>query len=215
MKVVKRRLGFTLVAAVILVTSQAHAAKAKSMQISLVQAYNGCGGFPGFDTNHAPPMAMAACTVRPTSGNNFGGNPGGNIDALSFGPLGVFTLRFDATGNDIKISWAAKDVLNYGGPFTGTLRATIKFTLTANACGPDFTTPCTAAIPPYLDFPFDIACDGGICKGKTTFNTFWTNVPFFKPALINGGQATTFEIRDVAITDRDNDVAFYQGILIR
>src|SRR5690348_2429937 len=102
--------------AIALTTGTAEAApKARSMQVSMVQAYN-----MGFGCNlplyHRPPNSYPACPPFPLSGRN------PTSDAIAFGPVGVFNLRLDAASKDVKVSWFAKDVLDFGLPMTGTLR---------------------------------------------------------------------------------------------
>lgn len=190
-----------------LATGAAEAApKARSMQVSMLQAY-----YPGVGCNlalaHRPPYAYPACPPIPMSGYDT------TSDAISFGSVGVFNLRFDATSKDVKISWFAKDVLDFGRPLTGPLRVSFDVSLTGNKCNqPDFSTPCTVL---WRTVVFDIACDAGICKGKTTLNAEMKKRGH--PDLIVAKSDTRLEIQNVSVLDFDfsSDVAFYQGLLVR
>lgn len=191
--------------AMALATGAAEAApKARSMQVSMLQAYHPGGGcsLPLF---HRPPFSYPACPPSPMSARDVTG------DAISFGPVGVFNLRLDATGKDVKVSYFAKDVLDFGRPLTGPLRVSLDVNLTANQCGyPDYTTPCTVV---WRTVTFEIACDSGICKGKTTLNTEMRKRGY--PDLIVPKSDTRLEIQNVSVIDFDGDVAFYQGLLVR
>jgi hypothetical protein len=172
----------------------------------MLQAY-----YPGAGCNltlfHRPPYSYPACPPIPMSGRDT------SLDAISFGSVGVFNLRLDAASKDVKVSWFAKDVLNFGLPLTGNLRVSLDVSLTGNKCNPpDYGSFCTVM---WRAIVFDIACDAGICKGKTTLNTEMRKRGF--PDLIVPRSDTRLEIQNVSVVDTDfqGDVAFHQGLLVR
>jgi hypothetical protein len=204
-KVTTRALGVAMLA-MALATGPAEAApKARSLQVSMVQAYYPGSGGCSFPLFHHPPISYPACPPIPMSARDT------SRSAISFGPIGVFNVRFDASGKDVKLSYFAKDVLNFGSPLSGLLHLSLDLSLTGNKCGfPDYTAPCTV-VPRTI--VLQIPCDAGICKGKTTLNTEMRKRA--QPDLIVPKSDTRLEIQNVSVLDLEGDVAFYQGLLVR
>jgi len=184
-------------------------AKASSLKVNLVVAYNVCTS-PNA-TQFQGAAGLPACTPPVASTTN---NP---TNVTTFGPKGIAQAVVSVAKGDIKIAIKASGVLNNGVPANAiNLKATTTSVVaTSNNChtgtppqSPPPNADCTSEdLGPLFSAVFNVPCTNGTCALKSTVNTII-------PGTITSGNSANTEISGIGLADPDGDEAFHEGLFI-